>query len=185
MHSSVKRGVLLGLVAAVSLQAQIGGSGSIQGVVSDTSGAIIPGASVAGANLATGVKTIRTTTEAGYYVLSPLIAGAYSVTVSAPGFQTLVQQRIVVDALSVVGFNATLQVGGAAEQVTITDTPPVLNTSDARMGQTVRNEVYTSLPLAMGTGGASINAPRDPTSFVALMPGVTDTAAIAPEFLRP
>ena len=173
MRSNKICGVVLCLAATLSLHAQIGGSGSIQGVISDTSGAIIPGASVVGTNIATGVSTTRTTTEAGYYVLSPLVAGAYSVTVSAAGFQTLKQEQIVVDALSVVGFNATLQVGNAAEQVTITDTPPVLNTSDARMGQTVRNEVYTSLPLAMGTGGASINAPRDPTSFVALMPGVT------------
>src|SRR5207244_4416722 len=56
---------------------------------------------------------------------------------------------------------------------TVTDALPTLNTSDASMSQTVRNDVYTSLPLTMGTGGASINSPRDPTAFVALMPGVT------------
>ncbi len=141
------RGALLlavagALLLSIPLAAQIGGSGSIQGVVSDPSGAVIPGATVIAANTATGVKTTRQTTEAGLYVLSPLPAGEYSVTVSAGGFQTLVQERIVVDALSVVGFNATLRIGAASEQVTVSDTPPALNTDDASMGQTMRNAMY-------------------------------------------
>lgn len=62
-----------GLLTVVPLLAQIGGTGSIQGVVSDQSGAIIPGATAVATNVATGVKTSRTTTEAGFYVLSPLV----------------------------------------------------------------------------------------------------------------
>src|SRR5436189_112098 len=65
--------------------------------------------------------------------------------------------------------------GGGSIQGTITDptgavipgAPPQLNTDDATLGQTVRNEVYTSLPLAMNGQG-----PRDPTFFVNLVPGV-------------
>src|ERR1051326_193029 len=146
--------------------AQIGGTGTIQGVISDSSGAVIPGATVSATNEATQVKVTRQTTDAGYYVLSPLLAGQYSVSVSAGGFQTSVQQHIAVDALSTVGLNLTLQVGSSAESVTVTAAAPVLNTSDARVGQTVRNELYTALPLAMS------NAPRDPTAFVQYMPGV-------------
>src|SRR5207247_3740801 len=52
--------------------AQIGGSGSIQGTVVDQSGAAIPGATVTAMNVATGVATVRVTTEAGVYVLSTL-----------------------------------------------------------------------------------------------------------------
>ena len=147
---------------------QIGGSGSVQGVVSDPTGAVIPGATVVATNVATGVKTTRQTTDAGYYVISPLPAGEYTVTVSFGGFQTLVQERVIVDALSAVGFNATLKLGGSASEVTVSDTPPMLNTTDARLTQTIRSDAYTSLPLTMGS-----SAPRDPVSFVALMPGVT------------
>jgi hypothetical protein len=165
---------LLVLAMACPLIGQIGGSGSIQGVVSDQSGAIIPGATVGAKNIATGVKTTRSTTDAGFYILSPLPAGRYVVTISAPGFQTLNQENLVVDALGSVGFNAILKIGATGDQVTVTDTPPALNTSDSSMSQTIRNEVYTALPLAVGAGGSANNIARDPTNFVTLMPGVTN-----------
>ena len=95
-------------------------------------------------NVATGVQTSRQTTSAGYYSLSPLPAGRYSVTVTARGFQALVQQSVVVGALAVVGVNLRLQLGATSQQVTVSSAPPVVDTSDASMGQTVRNEVYTS-----------------------------------------
>src|SRR5438552_14473851 len=90
---------ILVLFCALSfpLLAQIGGSGSIQGVVSDPSGAVIPGATVVANNVATGEKTVRQTTAAGLYLLSPLVAGEYTVTVSAGGFQTLLHEHVVVD----------------------------------------------------------------------------------------
>lgn len=149
--------------------AQIGGSGTIQGVVSDPSGAAVPKATVTATNDATGVPSSRVTTDAGYYVISPLPAGAYSVTVTAPGFQTLKQQNVRVDALSTVGLNLQLQIGVSATEVTVSSAPPPIDTTDASMGQTVRNEMYTALPLAM-----SGNSPRDPTAFAQYMPGVTN-----------
>ena len=135
--------------------------------------AVIPGATVEAANVGTGVKTSRQTTLAGYFVLSSLPAGEYSVRVSATGFETLVQAHVIVDALSSTSMNPAMRIGSTSEQVTISDTPAVLNTADASVSQTVRNDVYTALPLTMGTGGASINSPRDPTAFVAIMPGVS------------
>ena len=78
--------------------AQIGGSGSIQGTVFDPSGAVVAGATVVATNLATGVEATRATSGAGLYVVSPLTAGTYSVTVSAKGFKSVVQNEVVVDA---------------------------------------------------------------------------------------
>jgi hypothetical protein len=158
--------VLAAVTAVSALNAQIGGTGTVQGVVADPSGAVVPGAAVSATNEETGIKTSRLTTDAGYYVISPLPAGQYSISVSAAGFQTIVQEHVSVDALATVGLNLVLKVGSSAESVTVTAAAPTLNTSDARVGQTVRNELYTSLPLAMG------NAPRDPTAFVQYMPGV-------------
>lgn len=146
--------------------AQIGGGGSIEGSVSDPSGAVIPGATVVATQTATQTRTARQTTAAGFYVISPLPAGEYSVSAKANGFQTLVEDHVIVDGLSTVAVNLSLKVGAAAETVSVTADSAPLNTADARMGQTLRNEVYTALPLAMG------NAPRDPTAFVQYMPGV-------------
>jgi len=154
------------LLIATALPAQIGGSGTVQGVISDPSGAVVPGATVTATNEATAAKTTRTTTAAGYYVISPLPAGQYTISVSVPGFENTVQPHVLVDALATVAVNLSLKVGAATDSVTVTDSAPAVNTSDARVGQTVRNELYTALPLAMG------NAPRDPTAFVQYMPGV-------------
>ncbi len=147
--------------------AQIGGSGSIQGTVLDTSGATLPGATVTATNVATGVATVRQTTAAGVYTLSPLAPGEYRVTVTLEGFQQFVRERVIVDALGVVGLNATLSIGGVTQEIVVSAEPPALKTADGRLGQTIRNDVYTALPLVMNTGG-----PRDPTAFMFLMPGV-------------
>ena len=172
VHRYVRRTALSGLVFAVFGLAfafgQIGGSGSIQGVISDPSGAVVPHATVIATNDATGVQTSRATTAAGFYTISPLAAGEYSIAVTAPGFRKLVQQHVVVDALAVVGLNVTLQLGTASQEVTVNAAPPPVDTADASMGQTVRHDLYTALPLAM-----SGNAPRDPSAFTQYMPGVT------------
>ena len=155
-----------------SLLPQISGAGTIQGVVTDPSGALLPGATVTATNNATGVKIERGTTGAGLYNLSPLPPGQYTVSVAAKGFENRTQQNVTVDALQTVTVNLTMQIAGAAQQMTVTEAPPPqLNTADASMGQTMRNEQYTALPLVMG------NAPRDPTSFTQYMPGVTINSA--------
>src|SRR5438477_10380819 len=91
------------------------GSGTSQGTVKDPLGAVIPQAEVVAVNAATGVRTTRATTGAGLFVLSPLPAGEYDVTVKAPGFQTLTQQHIVVESLATVGLDLELKVGAASD----------------------------------------------------------------------
>src|SRR5262249_52115767 len=101
--------------------AQIGGAGSIQGAVTDATGAVIPGASVTATNVATGVKNERQTTEAGLYVIAPLSPGEYRVTASIAGFKPIVQEKVIVDALSTVAVNLSLQVGAVSETVTVNE----------------------------------------------------------------
>src|SRR5262245_24116741 len=98
------------LMAPPVATAQVGGNGSIQGTVLDTSDAAVPGATVAATNLATGIVTTRQTTTAGVYVLTPLPPGEYRVTVALDGFETFAREGVIVDALSVIALNVTLQV---------------------------------------------------------------------------
>ncbi len=146
--------------------AQLAGQGAIQGRVTDPSGAIVRNATVTATNVATAVKTMRTTTGAGIYVISPIPAGEYTVTVSAPGFATEVQEHIVVDATKSVGLDLKLSIGTQTEQITVSDAPPALETTNATLGETMENKTYSALPLSMG------GQQRDPTAFIYLMPGV-------------
>ncbi|HEU4386890.1 MAG TPA: carboxypeptidase-like regulatory domain-containing protein, partial [Blastocatellia bacterium] len=165
------------LIAPRRTLAQIGGTGSIQGVVTDPTGAVIAGASVTATNLATGVNTPGQSNAAGLYLLTPLPPGKYKVAASAAGFQPLEHEQVIVDALTTVTLNLSMQVGGTSETIKIIAASPQLNTSDARLGTTIRNELYTNLPLAMGTAvaGSGIGqGPRNPGAFIFLLPGVSE-----------
>ena len=167
-------GCLLSALLAVAMAtAQVGGSGTIQGTVTDPSGAVVGGATVTATNVGTGVETSRKTTDAGFFVLSPLQPGEYTVTVEAAGFQTLTQQHMVVDALATLGLNPKLKLGTSTQSVTVVEAPPLLYTDDATLGASMENNVYAALPLAMN------GVPRDPTQFISLVPGVDNASTQA------
>jgi Carboxypeptidase regulatory-like domain len=151
-------------------RAQLAGTGAIAGTVQDPTGAVVGAAKVTATNTNTNVSTVRTTTGAGDYNITPLIPGPYIVTVEAKGFESYKQENITVDALATVTLNVKMTVGQASETVTITSAPPVLETSNATLGATMDNEMYSNLPLQMGSGGNADQ--RRATDFAYLMPGV-------------
>ncbi len=163
------RTMLFGFLFPALALSQISGSGTLKGTVTDVSESVIAGATITATHTLTGVESKRETTASGLFVIAPLAPGTYKITASAGGFRNFVQEHLVVDALSTIEMNITLEVGSIGDSVTITAAPPELNTSDPRMGQTVRNEMYTALPLSMGGG-----APRNPAAFIYLMPGVQE-----------
>lgn len=165
------------LMSPTGANAQLGSGGAINGTVFDASGAVVAGATVTARNVATGVETVRQSTDDGIYNITPLPPGEYTLTVKASNFQTLIQEKVIVDAVGTVGINLTLNAGDVSESVTVESAPPQLNTTDARLGTTIRNELYTKLPLAMGTAvaGSGIGqGPRNPGAFIFLLPGVSE-----------
>ncbi|ADW70522.1 TonB-dependent receptor [Granulicella tundricola] len=148
------------------LDAQIGGSGSISGTVTDPSGAVIPNALIVAVNNANGTRVTQHSSGAGAFTLSPLEAGQYTVTIVATGFEKLTQEHIQVNALQIVGLKPQLTLGVSTETVTVEGAPPQLDTQNASIGGTMENAEYVALPLQIN-GGA-----RNPTSFVYLEPGV-------------
>jgi hypothetical protein len=148
-----------------------GNTGAIGGTVTDATGAVVVGATVT-------VKTVFNATVAtvksmvnGMYLAGDLDGGFYTVEVAAGGFETCVVRQVHVAPVALTTLDVELTVGGTSETVTVTDAPPMLETTDATLGGTISNELYSSLPLSMNGG------PRDPTAFQYLMPGVQGKAA--------
>ena len=160
----------IAMMAPFGAMAQLSGKGAITGSVMDTSGAVIPGATVTVINDATGVKTVSTTTGAGDFNFSNLDPGTYTVFTAVKGFEKLVQQNIHVNALESQAYNPVLTVGGADVQITVTSEPPQLETNNAALGSTMEQETYAELPVEMGAYGNADQ--RRATDFVYLMPGV-------------
>ncbi len=162
--------IALAVLMTGAAYAQLAGTGAIAGTVQDPSGAVVGNATVTATNTGTNLVTTRSTTGAGDYNISPLSPGTYTLTVSASGFEGYKQQNITVNALETVAVNVNLSVGQASETVTVTSAPPLLDTTDAQIGATMDNEMYSNLPLLMGFTGN--NDQRRATDFEYLMPGV-------------
>ena len=155
------------------MRAQVAGDGAISGTVTDKDGHVVPRASITATNTETGVEVKRETTPSGDYSISPLQAGNYNVEVVAKGFSRYLQENVQVNSTQNVGLPPIkLTVGGQDTTITVTDAPPFLETTNATLGGTIENELYTNLPLSMAGG------PRDPTSFQYLMPGVQEGAQV-------
>ncbi|MGA8939508.1 MAG: carboxypeptidase-like regulatory domain-containing protein, partial [Acidobacteriaceae bacterium] len=160
------------LPAAAS--AQLGGSGTIEGTVTDTTGAAIPGAKITARNAATGAEMVRVSNADGRYNVSPLDVGVYTVKISAKGFETLVREKIQLNGMQVLPLDAALKLGAADVTVTVTAAPPPLETQNATLGATMEHEAYTSLPIEMGGANGVSTDQRRVTDYAIMMPGATN-----------
>ncbi len=109
------------------------GSGILNGVVTDPSGAVIPGATMKLEVLNRRIVGLSEATEVGEFRFSDLSPGYYQLTVSYPGFQTLVVSEIPILDEQVTDIEAVLEVGSATASVMVADSAPVLNTESASM----------------------------------------------------
>ncbi|HKN22386.1 MAG TPA: carboxypeptidase regulatory-like domain-containing protein [Terracidiphilus sp.] len=160
----------IAMMASLGANAQLAGKGAITGTVTDTTGALIPGATVSAINTANGIATTTTSSGGGNYIFSDLDPGIYTLTTTAKGFEKLVQENIHVNALESQSYNPVLAVGNANVQITVTAEPPQLETSNAVLGSTMENKEYSELPIEMGAYGQADQ--RRATDFAFLMPGV-------------
>ncbi|HEX9201772.1 MAG TPA: carboxypeptidase-like regulatory domain-containing protein, partial [Acidobacteriaceae bacterium] len=158
--------VAITCISTRHLTAQTGGQGAITGTVQDSTGAVVPNATVTAHNDQTGVDVTRTSSSAGLYEISPLNVGTYTVKASAAGFQQFQQQQIVINQGQTFGLNIALKVGNANETVTVSSAPPQLDTADATLGGTLSSDEFLNLPLMVAG-----NQQRDITSFSNLLPG--------------
>ena len=138
--------------AATSAQAQIY-SGSLTGVVSDPSGAVVPGVKVTLTDVGKHFDYTATTDSAGRYLLRSLPPSTYKLRVEAPGFSTHVQDNIVLTVNQNAAVDVVLKVGRETQTIEVSATPAaaVLATQDAATGQELDRSMINNLPL-LGRG---------------------------------
>jgi hypothetical protein len=136
--------------------------GSINGSVTDASGATMQAVNVTARNTGTNLKIVRTSNNDGSFSFVDLPVGVYEVTFSKDGFKTEVFSRVLVEAGHTTSENATLQPGAVTATVTVTDSS-LLNETNTTNGYTLGSELIENVPL--GTGSF--------TQLAILAPGVS------------
>lgn len=133
-----------------------GNVGTLNGTVLDSAGAVVPGATVLIVNNETKVESRTTTTSAGSYTLPYLPQSTYTIRVTAPGFRTATAENVILRAAQILTVNITLEVGQVNEQITVSDTPPLLEAGTAEMGSYINQEEYKNWPILVGDGQRQI-----------------------------
>jgi hypothetical protein len=157
--------LLATLVALTAIASAQAGRGSISGLVSDTSGAIVPAAKVTAMNQATGVKVATLSSAAGLYSFVSLSPGSYDVVVTAQGFETTVHKNIPVTVDQVSTINVALRVGSVSEVVSVNAESSLVETSNSTVGQLISSDVIDRVPLVT----------RDVFQLIQLSAGVLPT----------
>jgi outer membrane receptor protein involved in Fe transport len=120
---------------------------SLTGRITDSTGAAVPGAKVTVKAVASGIETTVDSNDQGFYNLTSLPPGAYTVAVTKPGFQTLRQTDLELVVQQVARLDLTLQVGQISETVEVRAQSIVLDSETATLGQVVQAKQITDLPL--------------------------------------
>ncbi|HZT33052.1 MAG TPA: carboxypeptidase-like regulatory domain-containing protein [Bryobacteraceae bacterium] len=141
MGSSV---VLLLLCSAFCLAQEY--RGRIEGIVTDQTKAVIPGATVTLLNIKTGIKTVRQTSDTGLYLFDLVDPGTYTVTVEAAGFSKFTQENIVVQTRGDVTVNASLATGTVQENVTVEATPVAVQFNTTNQDMTIDSTMAQETP---------------------------------------
>ena len=138
--------------------------GSITGTVTDSSGAVVPGALVKAVETGTGNTRQTETNDGGTYDIPTLPQGTYDVTVNRAGFENFVAQRVVVSIDSVVRVNAVIRVGAATETVQVSGQAAALQTDTAEVRAEITNKDLQELPVPVN---------RNYQNLLVLVPGVS------------
>ena len=133
------------------------------GLVHDSSGAVVPGATVIATNRGTGVPREALTDARGEFVLSALPNGPYSIRIEMPGFKTYANEGIVLGAGQTVRQTFVLELGAVAETVTVAGVAPLIETATSSASETLGSQEVRELPVNR----------RNVANLLSLAPGVS------------
>src|SRR6266568_1766698 len=139
--------VVLLLAFGTSLIFGQGGTATISGVVRDTSGALVPGVTITVKHVDSGLIRTVMTGETGNYSAPALPVGPYEITTTMPGFKQAVRLGINLGVGQEAVIDLTLEVGANAEQVTVSEEAPLVNTTLASTSGLISEQQVKDLPL--------------------------------------
>jgi carboxypeptidase family protein len=120
---------------------------AFQGTVTDSSAAVLPGAQVTASNVETGLKRTTITNETGRFLLSELPPGSYEITVTLPGFETLVRKGMTLTIGQQANLTLSMNVGAIDQQIVVTGDAPIVETTQSSVAGVVEERRITELPL--------------------------------------
>jgi hypothetical protein len=135
---------------------------SVRGTISDAKGAVVAGATVTLENSATGYSRTVKTDDQGTYQMLEVPPSTYTLTVMAEGFATTRREKLVLQVSNPATVNMTLEVKGSSVIVDVSGEAPLVNTTDATLGNNMGTRQLIDLP----------SEGRDPVSILSLQPGV-------------
>jgi Carboxypeptidase regulatory-like domain len=149
------------------------GAASLTGIVTDQTGATVPGATVTATNQATNVAYTAISNEAGNYTMSSLPVGTYVVKAELSSFKTGVTKPLQLEAMQIARIDFRLELGAVEETVEVSGQSPVLQTESATVGEVISGTTLAALPLnGRNTGQLSLLLPGvvtpNPSSFTAI-----------------
>ncbi|HLJ77026.1 MAG TPA: TonB-dependent receptor [Acidobacteriaceae bacterium] len=138
--------LILALMVPVRSQAQTAVDGAIGGTVADSSGAVVPNATIVVHNLGTNAEQTAESDGSGYYRIIHLQPGTYTVTVRAKGFSEFLVQDATVQVGLLTNIDAHLSVGSTAQTVEVTGAAPIVNTTSPDFAGVIAQQTLNSLP---------------------------------------
>lgn len=138
--------LMLALMVPVRSHAQTAVDGAIGGTVMDSSGAVVPNATIVVHNVGTNAEQTAESDASGYYRIIHLQPGTYTVTVKAKGFSELKVQDATVQVGLLTDVDAHLSVGATAQTVEVTGAAPIVNTTSPDFAGVIPQETLNSLP---------------------------------------
>src|SRR5437867_9069678 len=169
----LSRGFALLLVFTSMVSAQID-RGTIQGIVKDQTGAVIPGAKIQIIRIDTNSTLDLSTNEEGLYTAPNLPVGAYRIVVEQAGFAITKREPIEVRTGVQIRVDVTLQTGGITETVSVTDEAPLLDTATMNNAAGLNEGLIQQLPVIV------VGTKRDVTGFLNNLPGTTNANTFTP-----
>ena len=122
--------------------------GTILGRITDSTGAVVPEASVRASNIATGVAAAARSNASGNFTLPYLLPGTYTLTAELEGFKKFVREGIEIRVNDTVEVNIELTIGNVAESVEVKAETPLLSTAESSLGQVIDQRRVQELPSA-------------------------------------